>query len=98
MKRACNGCGVPVDLGKGTRCPACSKPKRSSWSPNRDHKLHKRFARAVVKRDKKCQLCGTTENLTAHHTVPLDADNAYSTSAGVTVCRDCHKAVDRHAR
>lgn len=96
MKRACTICARIAE--HGSRCHDCAKQRPSSWSPNRNHKLHKRFARAVVKRDKRCRLCGSAENLTAHHVVPLDADNAYSPAAGVTVCRDCHKAVDPHAR
>jgi len=77
----------------------------SHWSWNRDLPAHKRFARAVKKRDgHRCtkvtngSRCTVTEGLVAHHLVPLAAEGGHNPSNGVTLCRAHHRAVDRHAR
>jgi hypothetical protein len=73
----------------------CPKHGRvGSWSANRDLTLHKRFARAVKRRDNyRCRHCGATEQLVAHH-----IRQGYDVSDGITVCRPCHRRIDEHAR
>ena len=54
-----------------------------------------KWAKKVKERDGyKCQKCGSTENLQAHHIVPWLQDDAgrlrYDLNNGVTLCRTCH--------
>jgi hypothetical protein len=56
-----------------------SSSKQSSWS------------RKVRRRDGRCDICLTTENLTAHHLNSADTRIRYSTDNGVTLCATCHQ-------
>lgn len=41
----------------------------------------------------KCEHCGTRENLTIHHVIPLSKKIIISESNCVTLCRSCHDLV-----
>lgn len=43
-----------------------------------------------------CRVCGTSENLTVHHIVPITRDEslAYALENLATVCRRCHGRLD----
>ena len=67
---------------------------------------NRRWVDSVKARDGKCSVCGTAENLEAHHIIPLsvlveahglenreqarDCDELWDLSNGVTVCMKCH--------
>jgi predicted restriction endonuclease len=99
MKHACSTCGAISDqrrcaahrgngagIGTGTR------------NPDRDMAAHKRFARAVKKRDGyRCRVCGATEHLIAHHNRPLHAGGTDEPSNGITLCPVHHRQADRYA-
>jgi hypothetical protein len=72
------------------------RARSAHWSPDRDREAQRKFASAVKRRDRVCQSCGSSSNLEAHHTVggPNFNDIAY----GVTLCSECHKRADSHAR
>jgi len=54
----------------------------------------KSFREKVLKRDNyTCQICGSKENLEAHHIIPRSRGGANLVENGITLCRDCHKAV-----
>ena len=92
MRKSCTVCGRISDEA---RCPRHRRPRNACWSRNRDGAAHARFARAVKKRDGCCVHCGATENLQAHH---KDGLTSYDPADGITLCSDCHRAVDPHAR
>jgi predicted restriction endonuclease len=99
------GCGELLRLSGPSRCPTHRRDQRKSWSWDRNHAAHKRFARAVKKRDGyRCTFvedgvrCSATTDLVAHHLVPLAAQGGDDPANGVTVCRAHHRQVDRHAR
>jgi hypothetical protein len=72
-------------------------PKATGWSPDRDPAAHARFARAVkAYAGNRCQLCGATTRLAAHHRNGDVTDNR--TENGLLVCVDCHKELDPYAR
>jgi len=57
--------------------------------------LQAAWAAAIIKRDKCCQFCGSTEKLTAHHIIPLHIDRkkALDLDNGITLCnseKKCH--------
>jgi hypothetical protein len=57
----------------------------------RDAAAHRRFAAAVKKRDGyRCQRCGATERLIAHHVKPLQEGGTHHVANGITLCVDCH--------
>jgi 5-methylcytosine-specific restriction endonuclease McrA len=65
----------------------------------RNKRAQDRFAKAVLARDHhRCTACGSTEQLEAHHVIPLHHGGDNRVSNGVTLCKSCHKAVDRFAR
>lgn len=75
-------------------CEKHARPANATWSPNRDRQAQHRFRTAVLERDRyTCQRCGETRDLVAHHVLPGD-----DPSAGVTLCRPCHRIVDANAR
>ena len=94
MRRACSHCGrIQPCAAHPTRDP------NQPWSPNRDNAAHLRFRRAVKQRaDHRCELCGSTRDLDAHHIVALAHGGTDDPSNGMCLCADCHRRVDRHAR
>jgi 5-methylcytosine-specific restriction endonuclease McrA len=77
-------------------CPECEY----SYSPTKDKNLDRRdgnpvckWAREVKTRDNhKCQECGTTEDLEAHHIKSWAdyPDLRLDVSNGITLCHACH--------
>jgi len=63
---------------------------KSKYSDARDSE----WTKMVLERDSyTCQECGSTEDLVAHHIIPISED--YTQSAdydnGVCLCQNCHK-------
>lgn len=98
--RLCGGCGAPIPLDH-PRCPACirreaqrrqAKQQQHFWQSRQWRAL----SRAVRLRDGACTICGTTDNLTAHHRIPVAdrPDLALDPNNIVAVCRRCHGALD----
>ena len=59
-------------------------------------KIHegKNFREKVLKRDGyTCQICGSRENLEAHHIIPKSRGGTNIVENGITLCKECHKAV-----
>jgi len=52
------------------------------------------FTFAVIARDKECQVCGTIENLHAHHIIPVSIGGLDVSENGEALCASCH--ADRH--
>lgn len=79
-------------------CPKHTRPDSAAWSTDRDRQAQHRFRLAVLERDGyRCTRCGhhdrTGRTLVAHHVRP-----GYAAAAGITLCPDCHRDVDAHAR
>jgi hypothetical protein len=54
----------------------------------------KNFREKVLKRDNyTCQICGDKRNLEAHHIIPRSRGGTNLVKNGITLCKDCHKAV-----
>jgi hypothetical protein len=69
------------------------------WHNNNWKKL-KQWRDGIFKRDGyKCKDCGETENLEAHHIVPLGETllTAFLPMNGVCLCKPCHKKTDNYA-
>lgn len=52
------------------------------------------WRRAVLNRDKyTCRLCGSTDNLHAHHKLPIaeHPNEMFNVFNGITLCRTCHE-------
>lgn len=58
---------------------------------------YRQWREIVLKRDKKCVKCGSTEKLQAHHIKPfaLFPLERYEITNGITLCERCHKAEHR---
>ena len=52
------------------------------------------FAHLVIERDKVCQICGASENLQAHHIIPISEDGPDVPENGIALCPACH--ADQH--
>lgn len=75
-------------------CEKHARPRNAPWSTDRDRGQQRAFRAAVLARDgQRCVRCQATTDLVAHHVLP-----GYNPSAGVTLCRACHRAVDANAR
>ena len=54
----------------------------------------KNFREKVLKRDGyTCQICGSKKNLEAHHIVPRSKGGTNLVENGITLCKECHRAV-----
>jgi hypothetical protein len=74
------------------------------WSA-RNRSEQRRFRNAVLKRDGyRCTLvvdglrCEATEQLVAHHNLPLHKGGSFEPAGGVTLCEQHHRDVDSYAR
>ena len=69
------------------------KPKTNGW---RDWEWMKK----VIERDKKCQICGSKENLEAHHIFPksLFPQFRFNVDKGITLCHECHKKTETYGK
>lgn len=86
----CSEPGCPVLMP----CPVHGRDPNAPWSGDRDYAAQARFRKAVLTRDgHQCTRCPATTQLVAHHVRP-----GYEPSAGITLCRQCHKDVDANAR
>jgi 5-methylcytosine-specific restriction endonuclease McrA len=59
---------------------------------------YRQWRAAVIDRDNRtCQFCASRKNLTAHHIVAasVDAELRYEIRNGITLCRNCHKVLER---
>lgn len=58
----------------------------------RSDSLVTRWRKEVIKRDKKCQYCGSEEKLHAHHISKWSDDpiNRINVDNGITLCEECH--------
>ena len=56
-------------------------------------KALKEWSLKVRERDKhKCQMCGSTKHLNAHHIIPKEfAETRFELMNGITLCVRCHK-------
>ena len=66
----------------------------------RNNYAYRQWRACVIARDKVCQLCGSKENLIAHHIkefalYPLERLNINN---GVTLCESCHKSLHKEKR
>lgn len=96
--RWCHTCRIPIPMDDW-QTHRQAHDKRRQWSHNRDQAAHKRFARAVKKRDGyRCVTCGFPDDLRAAHLVPIAAGGSYDLENGRTLCRRCDRATDPHAR
>ena len=59
----------------------------------RDSKIYRKFRMAVLKRDKVCQCCGSTENLHVHHMNSFKHYNQLGADPnnGIALCDECHR-------
>jgi len=57
------------------------------------------ISRSIIERDQKCRICGSKDNLHAHHIVPRrefeDVNNANEEHNLVTLCATCHPRVEK---
>lgn len=93
--RACSQPGCPQLVNAANPCPAHGRPLNAPWSQDRDRGAQHHFRNAVLNRDgHRCTRCHRNDvPLVAHHVRP-----GYDPSAGVTLCDDCHQALDANAR
>ena len=60
--------------------------KRKNWKSN-----YRGKSQQFMK--DKCEKCGSTENLTIHHVIPLSKKIIISEANCVTLCRSCHNVI-----
>lgn len=96
----CKGCGKTFPNTEGKRgrvycsqsCYHASKPAKPKKAKEGRPYQHEKWMLAVLRRDKKCVLCGTLSNLQAHHIKPWKSNQKLrdSVANGVTLCAMCH--------
>lgn len=78
------------------------KSNKSYWNyESRRSSNYKKWKEEVLKRDEyKCQRCGKTEDLVAHHIRHFSKDikSRYDINNGITLCQKCHREVHKNER
>jgi 5-methylcytosine-specific restriction endonuclease McrA len=91
--RPCLGCGEPTT---GSRCPDCAIPRPARPQPSRKDRHRTaawdRLSARLRRQQPWCEGCGSTENLTADHKVPISiAPELALEPLNVRVlCRSCN--------
>lgn len=98
FRRCLGGCGKRIQTG--SRCTSCQlRDPAAPWSRNRNNAEHKRFARAVRKRDGgRCVRCGSDDRLRAAHVRPLAEGGTNDLENGELRCYTCDRQLDSFAR
>lgn len=89
--KVCSQPGCPELVAPGeTQCPrGHGRPMNARWSKDRDGAEHMRFARAALKAQPYCSICGSTWKLDVHHGPQGEP---------VVLCNKHHVELDPHAR
>lgn len=86
--------GLPRPRSALPRAKEHSAPAQA-WRKSTNYR---QWRTAILERDGRlCQFCAAKKNLTAHHIIPAAAapDLRYAPLNGITLCRACHRALDR---
>lgn len=83
MRRKCLDC--PTLITTGSRCRVCQERYRSSYS------RHGWAAAVKARAGGRCERCGATANLKAHHVRPLAAGGTDTPADGQCLCHTCHE-------
>jgi len=98
----CKNCGDSFETYPFQDVEFCSKSCSTSrefhwnWSGGNDNVRntaeYREWKSSVHDRFNSCNSCGSTENLHAHHIVPISEDESLATDVnnGVLLCGDCH--------
>jgi 5-methylcytosine-specific restriction endonuclease McrA len=81
-------------IPRGSRCAGhrTVSPSARAWHQPGAAKIRER----VLARDRhRCTRCGATERLEVHHVIPARDGGATTPANCVTLCADCHVAVER---
>ena len=56
------------------------------------------WARRIINRHPFCEICGSTEQLEAHHIIPVSHSSKfkYKDTNGLTLCHECHYLVHNY--
>lgn len=63
----------------------------------RNNYKYRQWRLSIINRDGKCMVCGSKENLQAHHIKPFSTHplERYDERNGLTLCETCHKKLHR---
>lgn len=80
VKYVCSDCGYDIALPKTKNAAKRSNSTINHW------------AQQVVKRQPSCTICGRSDNLEAHHIIPVSHSltHKYNPANGITLCKRCH--------
>lgn len=83
-RRACSTCGRAID--PDSTCERCGTPHGKARRATYASRTWRRISAEVIARDGCCQVCGSTEDLTAHHR----RYPALSSADAACLCRSCN--------
>jgi 5-methylcytosine-specific restriction endonuclease McrA len=81
-------------------CPTCArhqtKPSQRTGRPRGSTWAWRKLRARAIARDRRCIVCGTTEQLEADHVVPVEHGGRDELTNVVIRCRRCHAV--RHGK
>lgn len=83
-------------IGEGVR--KAYKKKNKGKKKKRNGWRMWEWTKDVIARDGECQVCGSKDNLEAHHILPKSKfpEKMYDLDNGVTLCHECHLKTDTY--
>lgn len=84
-----------INYSHNTRCDECQRrqdARRGSTASRGYGSAWQRMARAHLKRHRSCLQCGSVEDLTVDHIVPLSRGGKSTPHNLQTLCRSCNAA------
>lgn len=85
LRYKCNACGNSRSLPKVENLNKRSNTTLNHW------------ASQIIKHRPCCYVCGSPENLEAHHIIPVSHSEKYKywSTNGITLCHKCHQLVHK---
>ncbi len=84
---------VCLDCGYSNSVPKLANLKK------RNNTTVNHWAQRIIRHQPFCSICGSKENLEAHHIIPVGNSRRYmyQETNGITLCHECHKLVHHKA-
>jgi len=82
----------------GYTCGDCGHYRQIPKEENikrRGNSSESHWAKEILRYHRYCQICGSRENLEAHHIIPVSNSERYrfDYANGIALCKDCHYLV-----
>lgn len=96
--KACIDCGGSLPKGNRKRCVKCARKKEKADNARLGRLGKIKREVLIPERGNKCEVCGASGTLHAHHIKPRKDGGTDKPSNLLLVCSSCHKSIHKRAK